>query len=222
MAKECSKSVEILPGPTVEWMVGSIKTSTCRVTKNGRNLASKKVKQPNKTGGDPRMFTRAGEKWRAMTEAQKKPWKELAKEQEFRSGWHAFNSSFFRSVAIHGLEYTMNQELTYIYSDNRQKKAEHLNNSLKRLQKYYVQESFYTETEEMLKSYPVQLCSPHIIIRLEDLTDINNALAMKWLYRTDAVTEYQFYPEEETGSVEKGYYVKTGRPRNPDELYELF
>ncbi len=219
MAK-CSKAVEILPGPSIEWLIGSTKHSTARICKNGRNIATPKVKQPNKTGGDPNMFRAAGEKWRSMTNEEKQPWIDLVQEKNFRSGWHAFNSSFFRSVAIHGLEYTINHELNYIESNHRQKKAQHLLNSLKRLQNYQVQESFYTETDTILAHYPVALSSSHFYIRLEDITDVNNALSMKYLYRTDSFKEYKFKPVETDQDIETGTYTLRIRPRLGQELYE--
>ncbi len=221
MARTCSTAVEILPSPTMDWVIGSIKTCTARVAKNGRNIATKKVKQPNKTGADPRMFTGARDKWRAMTKEEKLPWQEIAAKEDFRSGWNAFLSSFFRSVAIHGLEYTMSHELIYIYSDHRQKKAEQLSNSLKRLSKYEVQDSFYLETEATLKLYPVEFSSEHIYVRLRDLNDINNALCMELLYRYDTFTEYEFEPMAEDQYTETGSYTIRKRPRQGRELYQL-
>ncbi len=80
MASKCSKAVEIIPSPTIDWVVGSIKSCTARITKNGRNIASRKIKQPNTTGGDPNMFKKAGEKWRSMTREEKQPWQDLPKD----------------------------------------------------------------------------------------------------------------------------------------------
>ncbi len=220
MAQKCSQAVEVLPGSTIEWLTGSITTCTARIGKNGRNILMPKVKQPNKTGGDPKMFKEAGSKWRAMTYIQKQPWGYIARNEKFRSAWHAFNSSFFRSVAKHGLDYTMNHELNYIYSNNRAKMAEQFINSLKRLKKYRVQPMFYTETEEMLRIYPVVLASPHIYIRLRNLNDINNALSMKLLLRTDVIKEYHFEPIEQNNHIEKGSYTLLTRPRQGLELFE--
>ncbi len=56
-----------------------------------------------------------------------------AEEKHFRSGWNAFLSSFLRTVAIYGLDYTMNHELQYIDSNHRHEKAEQRNTGLKRL-----------------------------------------------------------------------------------------
>ncbi len=181
----------------------------------------KKVKQPNKTGGDPKMFSSSGEKWRTMTATQKEPWIKIAKENGFRSSWHAFNSSFFRSVAIHGLEYTINHELNYIESKSRHEKAESLNNSVKRLNKYKVKEEFYTQTEEILTTYPVAFSSEHVYLRLRNLSDVNNALSMKWLYRTDEFYDYQFTTTETDGNTEKGSYTLTKKPRQGQELFQL-
>ncbi len=220
MAKKCSKLVEILPGPTIEWLVGSTKTSTARITRNGRNIAMPKVKQPNKTGGDPRMFKEAGKKWRSMTESQKQPWKEIAKEKEFRSGWHAFNSSFFRSVAVNGIDYTMSHELIYVYSNNREKKAECLINSIKRNQVYQVDAAFYNRTEELMKEYRLEYASPHIQIRLSDFDDINNALSLGYLYRSDDILESQFHLIEKDQYTEKGTYILIKRSRLGQELIQ--
>ncbi len=221
MAKQCSKAVEVLPGSTVDWVVGSLKNSTARVCQNGRNILMPKLRQPNKTGGNPNMFKGAGEKWRSMTAVQKQPWVEIADEKWFRSAWNAFNSSFFRSVAMYGLDYTMSHELEYIDSDHRAKREEYLHNSLKRLADYEVKEEFYTETDDIFELYPVALTSPHIRIRLRDLNDVNNALAMKWLYRTDDFLEYHFDPVEQDQYTEKGSYTLTKRPRQELELYQL-
>ncbi len=221
MAKKCSKAVEVLPSSSIEWLVGSVKTSTARVCKNGRNIVMPKVKQSNKIGADPKMFTGAGEKWRALTSNQKQSWKEIAREKQFRSAWHAFNSSFFRSVAIHGLDYTMTNQLNYIKSDSRYKKAEALNNSVKRLKKYKTKSEFYSETEEILKIYPVAYSSPHVHFRLRDLNDVNNALAMKWIYRTDDFLQYEFSPIEQDQYTEKGSYTLIKRPRQGEELYQV-
>ncbi len=220
MTKRCSKAVEVLPSPTIAWLCGSVKTSTARICKNGRNIVIQKVKQPNKTGADPGMFTGAGEKWRSMTEAEKKPWKDMVMEKSFRSGWNAFISSFLRSVAIYGLEYTMNHELTYFDSNIRQQKAEQLNNSLIRLENYEIEPNFYEETENVLTEYPVAFSNEHVYLRLRDLVDVNNALAMKWLYRTDDFTEYQFTPIETNQYTETGSYILTERPRQGQELFQ--
>ncbi len=221
MAKKCSQAVEILPGATIDWMVGSIKNCTARVCKNGRNILMPKVKQSNKTGGDPNMFKGAGEKWRSLTVTQKEPWVAIAGEKSFRSPWNAFNSSFFKSVALYGLDYTMSHELDYIDSDHRSKREEYLQKSVKRLQRYEVEEEFYSETEAILNLYPVALSSPHIHIRLRDIGDVNNALAMRWLYRSDDFSEYQFEPLEKDQYSEKGSYSMTKRTRQGQELYEL-
>ncbi len=221
MAKKSSRAVEILPGPTVEWLVGSVKTSTARVCKNGRNILMPKVKQPNKIGADPNMFKLAGEKWRAMTEAQKQPWKEIATNKEFRCAWNAFNSSFFRSVAIYGMDHTMNHELSYINSNHRSKKAEHLRSSLKRLNQYQQAPESYVETAAILDLHPVALSSEHVQLHLQDLNDVNNALLMKWLYRTDAFIEYEFTALEQDQHSETGHYTMTKRPRQSQELYQM-
>ncbi len=221
MSKKRSQAVEVLPGTTVDWLVGSVKTSTCKITKNGRNIALPRVKQPNKTGGEPKMFTGARDIWRAFTDIQKNYWQEIAREKEFRAGWNAFLSSFFRSVAIHGIEYTMSHDLNYIHSDHRAKKQQYLINSLRRLGTYQVKEKFYSQTQTMLALYPVAFASPHIHLRLEDLNDINNALTMKWLLRTDDFLEYDFTPIESNGSTEKGSYILRKTPRQGQELYQL-
>ncbi len=221
MAKKCSKAVEVIPGSGMEWLVGSTKDSTARICKNGRNVVMAKVKQPNKTGGDPQNLKSAGERWRSMTAAQKQPWHDIAVKKDFRSGWNAFISSFLKSVAIHGLDYTMNHEAVYVYSEHREKRAEQLNNSLKRLSKYQVKQEFYTRTEEMLSLYPVAYSSPLIELRLEDISDVNNALAMKWLYRCDPYHEYQFDALEQDQYTEKGSYSLIKRPRQGVELYQF-
>ncbi len=222
MSKKCSKAIEVLPGSTIDWLVGSVKTSTARVTKNGRNILIPKVKQPNKTGADPNMFKGAGEKWRSMTEVQKKPWIDIAQEKPFRSPWNAFISSFLRSVAVHGLSYTMSNELKYMDSNNREKKELQLSNSLNRLNQYQVEPEFYEETAAIMAEYPVEYASPHIHLRLRDLIDVNNALTMKWLYRTDAFREYNFEPIEQNQDTEIGSYSISKRPRQGQELFQLF
>ncbi len=221
MAKKCSQAVEILPGSTIDWLLGSTKNCTARITKNGSNVIMPKIKQPNKTGADPNMFKGAGEKWRAMNADQKLPWINIAKEKSFRSPWNAFISSFLKSATIHGLEYTMSHELKYISSDSRYKKAEQLNNSIQRLNQYKVEPAFYTDTKEILKQYPVELSSPHIYLKLLDLTDVNNALRMKLLYRTDDFAEYQFYSVEIDRNTEKGSYTLIKRARQGVELYQF-
>ncbi len=220
MARKCSKAVEILPSPTIEWLTGSTKNSTARICKNGRNVVMPKVKQPNKTGGDRKMFSGAGEKWRSMTVKQKQPWRDIADEKHFKSGWQAFISSFFKSTAIHGLEYTMNHELNYIDSSSRYEKAKQISNNVKRLHNYKVEPEFYKETEDILEEYPIAFTTEHVYLRLRDLSDVNNALEMKWLYRTDDFYEYHFTPIETDEFTEKGSYTLTKRPRQGQELYQ--
>ncbi len=220
MALKCSNSVEILPSPTIDWLCGSTKTSSVRIAKNGRNVAMKKIKQPNKTGADPKMFSGAGEKWRSMTKEQKQPWAAIAEDKSFRSPWNAFISSFLKSVALSGIDYTMSHELTYIDSDHRQKKAKQLANSIKRLNQYEVKESFYSETEETLAKYPVNFSSEHIYVRLQDYVDVNIALELELLYRTDDFAEYQYESIEKIDYIEKGSYILTKRPRQGQELFQ--
>ncbi len=221
MAKKRSKSVEVLPSPTIDWLTGSVTTSTARICKNGRNVVMPKVTQPNKNGADPRMFTGAGEKWRSMTNEQKKPWVDIAEEKYFRSPWNAFLSSFFRSAAIYGLDYTLNHELIYIDSNHRHEKAEQFNNSMKRLNNYQVEPEFYQETEAILEQYSLAFTNPNVYLRLRDQEDVNNALEMKWIYRTDDFLEYQFRPIEITQNIEKGSYILSKRPRQGQELFQL-
>ncbi len=220
MARKCSKAVEVLPSPTIGWLTGSIKTSTARICKNGRNVVMPRVKQPNKTGADPNIFKGAGEKWRSMTETQKRHWKDLAEEKHFRCGWNLFLSSFMRSAAIHGLDYTMNHQLEYIDSKSRHEKAQGFNNNMKRLNNYQVEPAFYDETEAILEKYPLAFADPFVYLRLRDLNDVNNALEMKWLYRKDDFAEYQFTPNEVDQYTEKGSYILIKRPRQGNELFQ--
>ncbi len=146
---------------------------------------------------------------------------DIAEEKYFRSAWNAFISSFLKSVAVHGLEYTMDHELHYADSNHKQNKAEKFNNTMKRLNNYKVESSFYDETEKILKEYPVDFTNAHVYIRLRDCVDVNNALNLGWLYRTDEWLEYQYTPLEQTQNLEKGIYTLTKRPRQGQELFQL-
>ncbi len=220
MKNRSSKAVEILPHAFSEYAIGSTKHNSCRVCKNGRNIAMPKIKQPNKEGRDPLLFTNGSAKWKTLSHAQKENWRDIAIDKEFWSKWQAFMSSFLISVTIHGMDYTMNHELSYIDSEARHKRYEYYENSIKRNQQYKVDPSYYPQTEAMLKLYPIAHDSELLYIRLLDLIDINNALQCKMVYRTDPFVEYEYYPEQ-TGAVEKGYYIRRERPRQGDELYEL-
>ncbi len=114
----------------------------------------------------------------------------------------------------------MNHELGYIDSTHRQKKAQQLQNSIKRLHNYKVEEEFYKETESILAEYPVQFTNEHVYFRLQDQDDVNKALAMGWLYRTDDFYEYQFDPTESDELTEKGSYTLKKRPRQEQELFQ--
>ncbi len=215
------KSVEILPTEISEYAVGSMKSTTCRVTKNGSNIAMPKVKQPNKQGRDPQLFKKGSEKWRTFTKETKDFWHNIALENEFWSKWQAFMSSFLLSVGIHGIDATMNQDLAYYDSDARFEKYAHLENSIKRLRKHHVDSEDYQKTKATYKKYPVAQDSPVFYPKLFDLWDVNIALKCRLIYRYDPVVEYRYYPEE-TGEVEKGYYIRTERERIGEEKYELF
>ncbi len=216
-----SSAVEILPHAFTEYAIGSVKHATCRITKTGRNIAMPKVEQPNKTGGNPVPLKKGGEKWWCLSDSQKEFWREIALEHDFWSKWQAFMSSFLISVELNGLDYTMNNELIYYSSNARDKRYEHYENSIKRNRGYQVDESYYPKTEETLKKYLLAHDSPLIYVRLLNLVDVNNALKCKMIYRTDPVVDYEYYPEQ-TGTIEKGYYVRTERPRSEEERYELF
>ncbi len=218
MAQKESKAVEILPMIT-DVVYGSIKTATCRVTKNGSNIAMPKVTQPNKQGRNQGRLTKGAEKWRSMSDKQKIYWKEIATEHNFWSNWTAFMSSFMISVTLYGLDYVMANDVEYLASTARLQRHEQQNNMVKRRRRYKVDASYYPRTEKTMRDYPIQQDSPLIYVRLLDLTDVNNALALKMIYRTDAIVEYQYFPDQ-VGEIEKGYYIKTGRPREGDELYE--
>ncbi len=222
MAK-CSKAVEILPTLPIDIMTGSTKHNTFRVDKQGRNMVMPKVEQTNKTGRDSAIVKGAPAKWKTLNAEQKQYWQEIANQYDFYTRWTAFVSSFFLSVDLYGLEYTMNHELNYIHSKNRGKKEEHWENSLQRRVKYKPDPAHYQITEMNLQLYPVRFSNPFMFIKLLDLTDINNALACKMIYRTDAIVEYEFFPSEEGEvEVEKGSYIKHSRARTGTQKYELF
>ncbi len=218
MAK-CSHAVEILPTPPIDIMTGSIKSSTFRVDQNGRNIVMPKVKQPNKTGRDSVIVQSAPIKWRTLTADQKQYWDEIAKSKSFYSRWTAFVSSFFLSVDAHGLDHTMNNELSYFYSKNRGKANEHFNNSLERRLKYQPDPQHYIITKETLRLYPVELRTELIYTKLLDLNDVNNALRCRMLVRTDSFIEYEIFPDPDDET--RGSYICKTRPRKDDELYEL-
>ncbi len=225
MKQRQSYAVEILPHALSEYAVGSIKSATCRVCKNGKNIATPKVKQPNKEGRDPNLFTKGADKWRTLSGEIKGIWKKIAKEHDFWSNWTAFMSSFLLSAEKHGLDYTMENDLNYISSESRFEKQQHLQNSIDRMQKYEVDPDHYVQTEEILNNYPVVHDSPLIYVKLLDLHDVNNALKCKLAYHTDTIVEYQFFPDEaasngKSGDVEQGCYIRYERKRQGDELYE--
>ncbi len=221
MNKRCSHSVEILPSVLSGYAVGSTKNTSCRISKNGRNIAMPKVSQPNKTGANPNFFKSGSEKWKTLNKEQKNYWDQIAKQENFWSRWTAFMSSFLKSISLNGLDETMNNELSYCYSEARFERQQHLENSIKRNRKYEVDPQHYVETEIMLNQYPIAHDSPLVYVKLLDLNDINNALRCKMAYRTDPIVECEYTPLE-TGDIEKGFYVKTQRPRVGDEVYELF
>ncbi len=220
MSKKTSHAVEILPDGVIDTLYGSTKHTTCRVMRNGRNLAMPKVEQPNKTGGSADYLKKGSEKWRAMTENQKNYWQGIADNEDFWSRWTAFMSSFLLCVGTHGLEQTMNQDLTYHSSAVRLERCKRNNDCLKRRRRYKVDADYYPRTKATLAKYPVAYASELICVRLLDLLDVNNALRCRMIYRTDPVVEYEYFPEE-VGDVEKGYYIKTERPRLGDELFQL-
>ncbi len=220
MSQTCSNSVEVLPHVT-DYLLGSTKNTTCRVCKNGRNIAMPKVKQANKTGRNPDFFKCGAEKWRRLTHAEKSCWRDIAKEKDFWSNWTAFMSSFLKSVGQIGLEETMNNDLVYTSSAARLQRKEQRENSIKRNRQYKVDPDYYTRTEQILRDYPVAHDSALAYIRLLDLADVNNALRCKMAYRTDPIVEYEYFPTQ-TGDIEMGHYIKTSRVRHGDELYELF
>ncbi len=215
-----SQAVEILPTFPIDIMTGSIKHCTFRVDKEGRNMVMPKVLQPNKTGRQPEIPQGASIKWRSLSDNQKQYWQEIAKDYDFHSRWTAFVSSFFLAVDLHGLDYVMAHELSYIYSKNRHKRDEHWLNSKKRRAKYKPNPKHYDMTKETLATYPVDLLTPFIYLKLLDLNDVNNALRCKMLIRTDPLVEYEFFLEQE-GEIEKGSYIRRQRPRIANELYEL-
>ncbi len=218
---KCSYAVEILPSGPIEIMTGSIKGSTFRVDKQGRNMVMPKVEQPNKTGRDSLVVKGAPEKWKTLSQDKKQYWDEIAAEHDFRSRWTAFVSSFFLSVDLHGLEHTMNHELTYIHSKNRGKSAEHFENSLKRRLKYKPDPRHYKITQTTLETYPIELRSPFIFVKLLDLNEVNNALRCKMVCRTDPIVEHEYFPfPDSDGDI--GTFIKITRPRLGDEVYELF
>ncbi len=219
MSKRDSHAVEILPFIT-DIVCGSTKHTTCRVSKNGRNIAMPKVKQPNKTGVNGSYLKSGSAKWKTMTAKQKQYWDDIALKEDFWSRWTAFMSSFLISVGLHGLDHTMNNELSYLTSEKRSQRNEDFENSRTRHRQYQVDPSYYPRTEETLKTYQVAHDSPLVYVRLLDLRDVNNALRCKYAYRTDSIVEYRFFPNE-TGEVETGTYIKTVRERIGDELYEL-
>ncbi len=221
MKQNQSHAVEILPGPFSEYVLGSTKNTTCRVGKNGRNVAMPKVKQPNKTGGNGDYLKSGAEKWRSMDAEQKQYWRAIALEHDFWSNWTAFMSSFLKSVTDHGLEYVMAHETSYVSSNARLERYQCHANSVKRNQQYQADPEYYPTTEATLKSYSVAMDSELVYVRLLDVIDVNNAMRCKLVYRSDPIFDYEYQPLE-TGEVEKGYYVKTQRPRQGDELYELF
>ncbi len=221
MRRDQLRAVEILPGPLSEYVIGSTKNTTCRVMKNGRNVAMPKVKQPNKTGGKSLYLQNGAAKWRTMNLDQKEYWREIAKEHDFWSNWTAFMSSFLKSVTIYGLDYVMANEVEYVSSDARFERQKCHENSVKRNRQYQPDPESYPLTEATLKTYPVAMDSALIYVKLLDVIDVNNAMLCKLLYRTDPFVEYQYFPNE-TGEIEKGYYIKSQRPRQDDELYELF
>ncbi len=220
MAKKESRAVEVLPFIT-DTVCGAVKGATARVTKNGKNIATPKVVQPNKTGRNPSLFTKGAEKWRCMTKAQKCYWDDIAKQEDFWSRWQAFMSTFLKLADIHGLDYVMAQDLEYYVSENRKSRDQDFANSQKRQRQYEVAPEAYVKTEENLRVYPVAHDSALVYVKLLDLTDINNALRCKFAYRTDPIVEYDYYPID-SGEVETGYYVKVSRNRVGDEVYELF
>ncbi len=215
-----SNAVEILPA-VVSYAVGSTKNTTFRVTKSGSNMAVPKVKQPNKKGVNGDYLKSGAAKWRTMSKEQKAFWQDIAEKEDFWSKWQAFMSSFLTLAGIHGLDYVMNNDVSYIYSESRFEKEKHLLESVKRNQNYHVDPAHYAQTEETLTLYPVAMDSPVVFVKLLDVIDVNNALLCKLVYRCDPVVEYEYHPLE-TGAVEKGYYIRSERPRQGDELYELF
>ncbi len=227
MSKQQSRAVEILPGKAIETLYGSMKHCSCRVTKNGRNIAIPKVKQPTKEGRNPEYFKKGSEKWRGMTVAEKDFWKAIATEKAFWSKWTAFMSSFLLSIGLHGLDYTMTNALIYYDSDARLQRQKNQEKTLARRRRYVADPQYYPQTEDTMKNYPLAFDSELIHVRLLDVNDVNNALICRLIYRTDPIVEYQFFPEKAgfpaVGSeVETGYYIKTTRPRLDNELYRLF
>ncbi len=72
----------------------------------------------------------------------------------------------------------------------------------------------------MFDTYPIAYSNPHIELRLRNIVDVNNALAMEWLYRTDAFPEYQFTDTEIDRDTEKGSYTLIKRPRQGLKLFQ--
>ncbi len=220
MKKQASQAVEILPNLT-DYVLGSTKQTTCKVTKSGSNIAMPKVKQPNKTGRDPRLFKKGAEKWRTLNLSQKEFWRNIAVTEDFWNKYTAFMSSFLISAVKNGIDYTMDNDLIYYESKARFEKYQCQQNSIERNKKYKVDTGYYPQTKATMKTYNVTQDSPLIYVKLLDLYDVNNALRCKLIYRSDPKVEYEYFPIQ-SGDVETGQYIKTSRPRNEDELYELF
>ncbi len=220
MAKE-SHSVEILPTAPIDIMCGSINYATFRVTQTGRNIVGPKVKQSSDKGRDPKIVKSCPVKWRSLSKGQIQYWQDIAEEHNFYSRWTAFVSSFFLSVDRHGLDYTLNNELSYLHSENRLKKQETFENSRKRRSQFKADPMHYLMTAVTLMTYPLEHACPLIYIRLLDLVDVNNALRCRMVIRTDPVIEYDYYSDA-AGDGNTGTYIRKQRPRTGDEVFELF
>ncbi len=216
-----SKAVEIMTESPVDVVVGPLKDITFRVTKDGKNIAMPKVEQPNKTGRTPDIMKSAPIKWRTLTTEQLKYWDDIAVKHDFRSRWQAFVSSFLKCADANGLEYTMNNDLAYFESKNRHIQQQYFENSKKRHLNYKLDSKRSKNSQKCYNNYPIKNNFDTIRPVLWDIQDVNNALKLTLLYRTDLIVECEYFPEKE-GDIEKGYYIRTTRPRQGDELFALF